>query len=185
VRAALWRWALLATALSLSACASLQDSAHSSAAAPAITSGRLALKVQASAERPAQALNAAFELLGNAEQGELRLSSPLGPQIASARWAPGQAVLNTPEGRSQFKTLDELSVRTLGEALPLAALPDWLAGRPWPGAPHQVAHNGFEQLGWLVGLQRFSQGWIDADRAAPPAVSLRVRLDDSRAPTAR
>jgi outer membrane lipoprotein LolB len=174
-----WRWAAPLLAAALSACASLHDSPTTTA----ISSGRLVLKVQASADRPAQALNAAFELLGSAEKGELRLSSPLGPQIASARWAPGLAVLSTPEGRSEFKTLDELSQRSLGEVLPLAALPDWLAGRPWAGAPHQTLGTGFEQLGWQVGLARFAQGWIDAERAAPPAVSLRVRLDDSRSGT--
>ena len=179
MRRRVWRLAevlagLLAAVL-VSACTTVPRSD-----AESITrSGRLVLKVQASADRPAQGLNAAFELLGNAEQGELRLSSPLGPQIASARWAPGLALLTTPDGRSQFNTLDELSQRALGEVLPLAALPDWLAGRPWRGAPHQISADGFEQLGWLVGLARFNDGWIDAQRAAPPAVSLRVRLDDS------
>jgi outer membrane lipoprotein LolB len=181
VNPAAWRWAAPLLAATWAACATLPDSTNPTAT----TSGRLVLKVQASAERPAQALNAAFELLGSAEKGELRLSSPLGPQIASARWAPGLAVLTTPEGRSEFKTLDELSQRTLGEVLPLAALPDWLAGRPWPGAAHQRVDTGFEQLGWQVGLARFAQGWIDAERAAPPAVSLRVRLDDSRTPPAQ
>lgn len=162
-------------AAGLCGCATLP----SGVAEPVLTSGRLVLKVQASADRQALGVNAAFELLGNAERGELRLSSPLGPQIASARWAPGLAELTTPDGRSRFNTLDELSQRALGEVLPLAALPDWLAGRPWPGAAHQAGASGFEQLGWWVGLARFDEGWIDAERAAPPAVSLRVRLDDS------
>lgn len=169
---------LLASALA--ACAVVPIGAADSAAARP-TSGRLVLKVEASPERPAQSLNAAFELSGDAERGELRFSSPLGPQLASARWAPGQAVLTTPDGRSEFATLDQLSQRALGEVLPLAALSDWLAGRPWPGAAHQTTADGFEQLGWTVGLARFAQGWLDAQRAAPPAVSLRVRLDDTAA----
>ena len=167
------RFAALLAALLLPACATVSDRLKT----PVMSSGRLTLKVEASTARPAQALNAAFELLGSAEAGELRLSSPLGPQIASARWAPGSAVLTTPDGRSEFSTLDELSQRALGEVLPLAALPDWLSGRPWRGAPHHSRSDGFEQLGWQVGLARFDEGWIDAQRAKPPAVTLRVRLD--------
>ena len=67
----------------------------------------------------------------------------------------------------------------LGESLPLAALPDWLAGRPWPGAPHTPGEAGFVQLGWQVSLARRSEGWIEARRAAPPAVLVRVKLDDN------
>jgi outer membrane lipoprotein LolB len=136
-------------------------------AAPALTA----------ADRPAQGLTAAFELQGQAERGELRLLSPLGSQLASARWAPGQALLETPAGSRAFSSLDELSLQALGEVLPLAALPDWLAGRPWPGAAHRAASTGFEQLGWRVDLARQAEGWVQAQRDTPPAVVLRVRLD--------
>lgn len=143
-----------------------------------ITSGRLSLRVEAAADRPAQGLTAAFELQGQAERGELRLLSPLGGLLAAARWAPGQASLDTPAGRQAFASLDELSLQALGEVLPLAALPDWLAGRPWPGAAHQAGPSGFEQLGWRVDLARRGEGWVLAQREAPPpAVVLRVRLD--------
>ncbi len=144
------------------------------------TSGRMSLVVQASGERPAQSLNAAFELQGNGDRGELRLLGPLGTQLAAAQWAPGLAVLITPEGKVQFANLDELARQALGESLPLAALPDWLAGRPWPGAPHSQLPTGFEQLGWLVGLARLSEGFVQASREQPPAVSLRVRLDSPK-----
>ena len=141
------------------------------------TSGRLSLQVQSSGEQPAQSLSAAFELQGSGERGELRLLSPLGTQLAAAQWAPGLAVLTTSEGKAQFANLDELARQALGENLPLAALPDWLAGRPWPGAPHTLEATGFEQLGWQVGLARLSEGFVVATRSQPPAVSLRVRLD--------
>ncbi len=142
-----------------------------------VTSGRLSLRVEAAADRPAQGLTAAFELQGHAERGELRLLLPLGGLLAAARWAPGSALLDTPAGRQAFASLDELSLQTLGEVLPLAALPDWLAGRPWPGAAHQPGPDGFEQLGWQVDLARRAEGWVLARRDAPPAVMLRIRLD--------
>lgn len=142
-----------------------------------VASGRLSMRVEATAGRAAQGLTAGFELRGTDERGELRLSSPLGTQLASARWAPGAAVLYTPAGSTEFTSLDALSRQTLGEVLPLSALPDWLAGRPWPGAVHDGTETGFEQLGWRVDVARQAEGVIEARRAAPPAVTLRVRLD--------
>ena len=165
--------ALLAAAL-LGACATPPPV---SVDGGSVISGRLSLRVQSFADRPAQGLTAAFELQGHAERGELRLLSPLGGTLAAARWAPGQALLDTPAGRQVFASLDELSLQTLGEVVPLAALPDWLAGRPWPGAAHQAGDNGFAQLGWRVDLTRRAQGWVTAERDAPPAVALRIRLD--------
>lgn len=141
------------------------------------SSGRLLLRVDATPERLAQSLSAAFELRGSGQQGELRLLSPLGTGLAEARWGPGVAELRTAQGEARFDSLDALSRQALGEALPLAALPDWLAGRPWPGAPSQALPGGFEQLGWSLDLTRQQQGWIEARRAAPPAVLLRVRLE--------
>ena len=144
---------------------------------PAWTSGRLAVNVAADAGQAAQSMSAAFELRGDDRSGELRLNSPLGMRIAQARWAPGLAVLDTAEGERRFETLDELSRQALGEALPLAALPDWIAGRPWPAAPHLHRDDGFEQLGWQVVLLRLADGLIEARRPAPPAVIVRLRLD--------
>ncbi len=141
------------------------------------TSGRLSLRVDATPERMAQSVSAAFELRGAGERGELRLSSPLGTLMAEANWAPGQAVLRNTEGERRFASLDDLARQALGEPLPLAALPDWLAGRPWPEAPHQAQADGFAQLGWRVQTERLTEGWITAQRLAPPAVQLRVRLD--------
>ena len=141
------------------------------------TSGRLSLRVEARAGQPAQSLGAAFELRGGGERGELKLLTPLGTQLAQARWQPGQAELTTADGVWAFDDLDALAERALGERVPLAALPDWLAGRPWPAAAHAVTAVGFDQLGWSVDLSRQAEGRIAAARAAPPVVSLRVLID--------
>ena len=141
------------------------------------TSGRLSLRADASADRAAQSLSAAFELRGSSTQGELRLLSPLGSVLAAAQWQPGLVLLNTPQGEQRFADLQALSIQALGESVPLAALPDWLAGRPWAGAPHQPQPGGFEQLGWQVQTDRLAEGWVSARRDSPPAVQLRVRLD--------
>ena len=146
------------------------------------TTGRLSVRVAAPDGQAVQSMSAGFELRGDDRSGELRLNSPLGTRVAQARWAPGLAVLDTADGERRFDTLDALSRQVLGEAMPLAALPDWIAGRPWPAAPHSARDDGFEQLGWSVQLARRADGWIEASREAPPAVRLRVRLDDGAAP---
>jgi outer membrane lipoprotein LolB len=141
------------------------------------TTGRLALRVEASAERPPQSLSAGFELRGDGREGELKLLSPLGTQLAAARWAPALALLVTGDGERRFESLDALSREALGEPLPLAALPDWLAGRPWRDAPHTPRDYGFEQLGWVVTTAALADGQLLARRSAAPVVTLRVRLD--------
>jgi outer membrane lipoprotein LolB len=146
-------------------------------AAAGWTSGRLSVQVAAHDQAPARSVNATFDLRGDGERGELRLSTPLGTQLAAARWAPGEAWLTTPAGQSRYADLDALARDALGEALPLQALPDWLAARPWPGAGFRPLAEGFEQLGWSIDLAGFRDGRIDAVRESPPRVSLRARLD--------
>ena len=171
------RHAWLPAALALAGCAALPPPAADSQA----LSGRLALQVDAQPDRPAQSLQASFELRGNAERGELRLSTPLGTTLAAAFWGPGEARLVTPQGEKRFDDLDALSRDAFGESLPLRALPDWLQGRPWPGAAEAARPlqpgPGFEQLGWSIDLARFDAGQLQASRAGPPAVRLRAQLD--------
>ena len=166
--------ALLA-ALALAGCATLPPPA------PGSVAGRLALQVEAHAGRPAQMLSAGFDLRGTAERGELRLSTPLGTTLAAAFWSPGEARLVTPQGERRFDDLDALSREAFGESLPLRALPDWLRGRPWPGAAEPalplVPGPGFVQLGWTIDLARFDAGQLLAWRAGPPGARLRVLLD--------
>jgi outer membrane lipoprotein LolB len=167
------RACLCAALLLLSSCSTTRLATNDSP----WTTGRLWVRVAASPERIAQSISADFELRAVADSGELRLTGPLGTRLATAQWAPGQALLLTPEGTQRFDNLDALSRQTLGENLPLAALPDWLKGRPWPQATHINSDAGFEQLGWQVNLSKQSQGLIEARRASAPEVSVRVKLD--------
>jgi outer membrane lipoprotein LolB len=145
-----------------------------------VLSGRLALVVAAEPPQAARRFQGGFELRGNAERGELDLTNPLGMVVARARWQPGAVELLTSDGSIAFSDLDELAARAFGEPLPMAALPDWLRGRPWPQAPHAVIAQGFEQLGWTIDLAGFGTGQVVARREAPPAVTLRAQLE--RAP---
>ena len=172
-----WRSAgpslVLAATLMLAACTTPAPHQADSIA------GRMSLQVEAMAPDPARQLSAGFELRGNGERGELDLAGPLGALVARARWAPGLAELETPQGTTAYRDLDDLSGRTFGEALPMAALFDWLRGRPWPGAPSLPLQGGpgFEQLGWQVDTGRLTEGQLVARRLAAPVVTLRARLE--------
>jgi outer membrane lipoprotein LolB len=167
---------VLLTAALLTACATPRPSTQPGETP--WTSGRLSVRIEAAATQAAQAFSAGFELRGDGDSGELRLISPLGTRLAAARWAPGVAVLQTPQGEQRYATLDDLSRQALGEALPLTALADWVKGQPWPGAAYSVNDTGFEQLGWQVLLAKRAEGLIEARRSAPPGVTVRVRLDN-------
>jgi outer membrane lipoprotein LolB len=141
-------------------------------------SGRLQVKVEATAATPSRSVASAFDLRGDGEEGELRLNSPLGTRIATAIWSPGHASLATAEGVRRYADLEALATDALGESLPLRALPAWLRGGPWPGAGSLATETGFEQFGWQVNLSRFSaDGLIEAARASPPIVSVRARME--------
>jgi outer membrane lipoprotein LolB len=166
--------ALAIGSIVLAGCASLQTP-HADGAQ--VLTGRLSVRVESD---PVRALSAAFELSGNAREGAMALTSPLGNTLAQARWKPNDVVLETPGAKASYPDLDTLAERALGERVPLAALFDWLRGRPWPGARSEALANGeagFAQLGWRVGLTRYSEGWVEARRDAPPAVTMRARLD--------
>ena len=171
------RGAWLLATLALAGCAAVPPAQPGSQT----LSGRLALQVDALPDRPAQSISASFDLRGSAEQGELRLSTPLGTTLAAAFWGPGEARLVTPQGEKRFDDLDALSRDAFGESLPLRALPNWLQGRPWPGAnePAQPLQPGpgFVQLGWTIDLARFDSGQLHAWRAGPPGVRLRAQMD--------
>lgn len=150
---------------------------------PDTLQGRLALRVAASAASPERQFNALFLLSGNASQGVLELSTPVGLTVATARWQPGRVELRTPQETVVLNDLRALAQRTLGEPLPLDAVVAWLRGRAWDQAPYEVTQGDvrqpqtFEQLGWTVDLRRFAQGALTAQRSAEPAVTLQARWE--------
>lgn len=173
------RAAVLACAVALSGCASLRSPALDGLMVAA--SGRLAIRIDAvQPDESPRSSTAFFELLGEPERGELRLSNSLGTTLAVAYWQPGDAWLRAEGETRRFSDLDELTREMVGEPLPVAALFDWLRGRPWPGAasePLAEGESGFTQLGWRVELARAGDGLITAVRPAAPSVTVRARLD--------
>lgn len=167
------RRSLLAAAAGwLGGCATLAPPAP-----PPDLAGRLALRVDATATTPLRSFSADFDLRGGPERGQLRLGGPLGATLAEVRWQPGRAELADGQGTRSYDGLDAMAQDLFGEPLPLVALLDWLRGRPWPGAPSQRLADGFEQLGWRIGLGDFGAGLLVAQRDRAPAVMLRARLE--------
>jgi outer membrane lipoprotein LolB len=126
-------------------------------------SGRLALQLQS---EPPEQWSAGFELQGSAQEGELLLFSPIGTTLARLSWTPQAARLEQGGQVTQGDNLSSLSERLRGTALPVAALFEWLAGRP-ADAP-----------GWQADLSGHAQGQLVAQRSWPaPAAVLRIVLD--------
>ena len=146
--------------------------------APEPLAGRLLVRTDGP---PSRSVSASFELTGTPAEGTLVLSGPLGATAAQARWARGEATLKSGDKETRYPDLDSLAEEALGERIPIAALFDWLRGRPWRGAPSMPRSDGapgFEQLGWRINLARVAERWVEAERAAPPAVLVRAKLDD-------
>ena len=93
--------------------------------------GRLSLRVETGADAttaPRQ-FSSAFELQGDAERGELRLTSPLGSVVAAARWSPDAAVLVTSDGDAPLHRPRHAGARRAGRSAAAARAAD-LAARP-------------------------------------------------------
>jgi len=154
-----WRWlGLAALALLLAGCAVPPRTA----APPGVQvwSGRLALAVE---DQASQSFSAGFELKGSAEAGELSLFNPLGGIVALLSWTPGQATLRAGSTTRQFSSVEALAQEATGQPLPVAALFDWLAGKPTA------------VQGWEPDVSQVAEGRLRARRTAPPpAADLRV-----------
>jgi len=191
MRRAVSSWSAGALALLLQACAT-----HAPPLPGHVYAGRLAVRSDASATQAARSVSGQFELSGNASSGQLILTSPLGVTVARARWSRPEGAMGVPSdieleangGTTHYPTLEAMMQQAIGDQLPLAAMFDWLDGRPWPGAPvtRDAGGAAFDQLGWHVDQSQFAANrLIDAQRAEPPpTLHVRVKLDAPDAPDA-
>lgn len=122
--------------------------------APPHWQGRLAIRV---ASAPPQALSAGFSLEGTAQTGTLTLTSVLGTRLATMRWSPESATLQTPRELLEFASVDAMVTHSTGASFPLGALFGWLQGDP--DSPR----------GWAVDLRDLPSGRIRAWRLAAEA----------------
>ena len=126
-------------------------------------SGRMAIQVL---KDPPESLSAGFELQGSALVGEMVLLSPIGTTLARLEWTPQGARLAQGQQQVDSPSLQRLGARLTGTELPIAALFEWLAGRP------------AEAPGWQVDLSAHAHCRIRAERREPsPGAVLRIALD--------
>ncbi len=131
--------------------------------ANAYWSGRMAIQVL---KDPPESLSSGFELQGSAQAGEMVLLSPIGTTLARLEWTPQGARLTQGQQQVDSPSLQRLGSRLTGTELPIAALFEWLAGRP------------VEASGWQVDLSAHALGRISAERREPsPGAVLRIALD--------
>lgn len=94
------------------------------------------------------------------------LFSPIGTTLARLSWTPQSAQLEQGGNTTHGESLSSLSERLHGTTLPIAALFEWLAGRPAQAA------------GWQADLSGHAQGRLRAQRSLPaPTAVLRIVLD--------
>ena len=126
--------------------------------------GRLTLRV---AKKPPEQFSTSFEMTGRPEQGELSILSPLGTTLAMVRWNPQGASLQQGAEVQQFASMDELTLRLTGAALPLPQLMAWLD------------RTGPPVKGWEIKAEALPAGRrVLADRFEPlPTLQLSVLLD--------
>ncbi|MDP2368635.1 lipoprotein insertase outer membrane protein LolB [Rhodoferax sp.] len=125
--------------------------------------GRLAMRVESN---PVQSFSAGLELSGDAQVGELILSSPLGTTLLAVSWRPGQATLQRDGQSRQFESMSALMQEALGADLPMTALFAWLAG------------DNAVVAGWQADLSQLGSGRLSARRSEPgPVAELRLMLE--------
>lgn len=139
-------WLLL-----LSGCAT-HTARHPPMHAQATWQGRLAVKI---ASDPPRAFSADFALEGSANEGALALTSVLGTRVATLRWSPRNATLQTPQEVLTFESADAMVAHSLGAPLPMGALFGWLQG------------DSTAPPGWEVDLQELPLGRLRARRLGP------------------
>lgn len=150
-------------ALAIAGCAHPTSTRDTSNNTSAFWSGRIGLQIQS---EPPQAFFAGFELKGNAQDGELKLTSPIGSTFGVMRWSPVEAVLESGGDVKKFASVDALLEQTTGAAIPANALFDWLNGK-------NTSLNG-----WTADLSEQPSGKISARRTNPtPQTDLRVVLE--------
>lgn len=144
--------------------------------------GQLSIKLEAFGEQAASGISVGFFFTGNDTGGRLDIMTLMGSQVAQVTWTPRQAWLVNDKGRTPYESLEQLSLDTLGEALPLRALIHWMAGKPDPSLPSQSQSEAgrFIQVGWLIDTTDLNQKRLQANRPATlgqRGVRIKVYLD--------
>ena len=121
-----------------------------------------------------------FDGEGDGTAGRLDLSSQLGTVVARLQWDAQSATLETSQGVNRYASLEAMCAQLFGEPLPLKSVLQWMKGRPDPSLPVEWLGGEagtFRQLGWMVRLDRWAEGLLQAERDQGRLIQLKVKLD--------
>jgi outer membrane lipoprotein LolB len=123
---------------------------------------------------------------------DLMISTPLGQGVAEITRRAGRYTLVTADARRISATDPEaLTEQALGWRLPLAGLPDWVRGRPYPEARAETRYSQdgrvqlIRQLGWTIEYLGYDErtGLPTRIRLKRDSVDIRLTIDSwSEAP---
>jgi len=157
----------LAVLLLLGACATLEFERAADARGFEL-SGRIAVRYGV------EAAGGQLRWRHDREGDEMLISSPLGQGLARILRKGEVVTLTTADGREyRAANAEMLTERVLGYRVPLTGLPDWVRGRPAPGAG-EVTHTIRDPQGRLLVLEQ--AGWRIEYLGYEEAGSLPMRL---------
>lgn len=156
------RWLLIAAALLLSACSTLQPPP---AGPDTQLQGRLGpnwlFEGKAGIRQGAHADSASIDWRQQGEQFEIRLSGPLGQGGMQIEGGPDGVNMQVSGEAETYRaaTPEGVMQQALGWHLPVSQARFWVQGRPDPDYPFSplTGTDGFEQLGWRIDIQRLTQ----------------------------
>jgi len=155
---AAWRAAVSLVAVVLAACATVQVAPRDPQ--PFDLLGRVLVTYSGGA------VTANVRWTHDADRDEIWLMTPTGQTLAHIIDTPSGAVLTrTDQEQYRAGSVEALTRRALGWALPLNLLQYWMRGVPAPGAPPKAIERGpggrlvaFQQSGWRVALTYHTEG---------------------------
>jgi outer membrane lipoprotein LolB len=162
---------LLATALTLCACAALPElDAEREALLEFELAGRIAVRYGE------QAASGNVAWRHSRASDELLITTPMGGAVARiVREGEGVTLTGADGDEHRAADAESLTERVLGFRLPLEGLSDWVRARPSPG-PSAVTH--YDPAGRLAGLEQ--SGWrieyLDYQTVHAGAMPTRMRL---------
>ncbi len=153
-----------AGAFALTGCATVYPAAQPLDGLGKSYAGRLSLAIF-NPSKP-QNFTAGFQLQGHARRGTLDIEGPLGITMAQVRWTPTEAIAQQGKMAREYPDMESLMRDITGANVPVAALFDWLEGKPTP-VP-----------GWQPDLSQLPQGRLSARRTQPhPEAELVLLLE--------
>ena len=130
-----------------------------------------------------------------AAKDSIALFSPMGGQVANIDATPKGVLLVDNDGKSySAPDAESLTQKTLGWQLPMKGLPDWVLGRPAPGAVEDARwdHAGrltrLKQNGWDISYTQYqdAQGYQLPGRVSlvSPKLNLKLVIENWELPQA-